>query len=491
MTTDTKNKSLERYLGEAHTYSEMGLKDEARIAYEAALTLLSPSDPRREGLIEKLNKLLTEMGKYTKSGEGVEISGDDLSSVGAALENQQDVSPILAAARALRAKNYWGKAASEYEKLLGMGYPASIVIPEFIACLVKEYPDRKIIDNLRRISGNPEYSREKKASLLCLIGMELGNQGMHKNALEFVFTAYQEDPNETQYQRQLIRLTGKISTAARYTHLASLGLVSAAGLQKAALLAAKEHKSIEWALTHALKVSKHLLLSALAQFYVCPFIPDATMPKTSSPITDKVQREDLIAEGWVPFVSQDGVVDVWMEDPGDTRRVGWIRSRLEVDEFQYRVALREDIHKMVAVLFPSPGQQTVSHDSPSGQISQMELPDAAHTPAVEDERRYLREQTAGPELLSAQFFFKDAKGTLKEYNLKVENHTRNGLGLLVTGQELELRSLLKVGDVIRGITFYSGWAMIRVDAIVKHQTRVGKEGEPEVYIFGVASNDLI
>lgn len=492
MRTDTSEKSLERHIGEARTYSEMGLKDEARIAYEAALGLLSPSDPRRGEITGKLRELLREMGEYKNDGKGAEISVDDLSQVGAALQNQEDVSPILAAARALRAKNFWGKAAEEYEKLLGIGYPASTVIPEYIACLVKEYPDRKIIDDLLRIStGTPAYSNEKKASLLCLIGMELGNQGMHLEALHFVFTAYQQDPNETQYQRQLIRLTNKIASAARYAHLVSLGMVNAAGLQKAALLAAKEHKSIEWALIRALKVSKQLLLSALGQFYLCSFIPDATLPKTVTFLSAKVQKEDLLAEGWVPFVSQEGVLEVWLDDPGDDRRMGWIKSRLDVDQFQCRVALREDIHKMVETLYLEPGQQSAPESALAGQTSPIDLPDATESQSAQDKRRHLREHSSGPELLSAQFFLRDEKGAIKEYNLKVENHTRNGLGLLVTGQDLELLSLLKVGDVIHGVAFYSGWAMIRVDAVIKHRTRVEKGGEPEAYIFGVESNDLI
>jgi hypothetical protein len=491
MSVETSENTLERHLSEARTYDVMGLKDEALSAYEAALALLTPSDPRRQVIAERFQELRKDMGFYSDSEAGDEIADSELSSMAVAFEGQQDVSPILAAARALRAKNHWGQAAEEYEKLLDMGYPASIVMPEFIACLIKEHPDRIILDTLHRISENPTYSKDKRTSLLCLIGMELGNHGMFRDALSFVFSAYQEDPKETQYQRHLIRLTSNVAAATRYAHLISLGMVSPAQIQKAALLAAKEHKSIEWTLIHALKVSKHLLLSALAQLNVCPFIPDISTSKTGVPLANRIKKEDLLIEAWIPFVSHDGIVDVWMEDPGDARRMGWVRSHLDVDVFQYRVALREDIQQLVESLYLSPDQKASIPDVAKSEETPTELPDTTQVKVFDDERRHVREQVIGQELLTAQFYLKDKEGIEKEYILKVDNHTRHGLGLLVSGPDLELLSRLKVGDTIREVNFYAGWAMIRVDAVIKHQTPVAKDGESEAYIFGVASEDLI
>ena len=113
-------------------------------------------------------------------------------------------------------------------------------------------------------------------------------------------------------------------------------------------------------------------------------------------------------------------------------------------------------------------------------------------PSPEDGRRHFREQYSGPQLLSAQIILKDPSGNKKEFNLKIDNSTRNGLGLLITTSEKELLEWVNIGDTLEDVVFYAGWAMLKVNALVKHKTLVpGTAGKNETYIMGVASDDLI
>jgi len=95
-----------------------------------------------------------------------------------------------------------------------------------------------------------------------------------------------------------------------------------------------------------------------------------------------------------------------------------------------------------------------------------------------------------PEFVSVEFSLK-AKGKRKIYELNVHDCSSHGLGILVTKKDFDLIEILRPGDKLEDITFYSESAIIRVSGIVRHMTRLRAGKYKGSFILGIESPDII
>lgn len=107
---------------------------------------------------------------------------------------------------------------------------------------------------------------------------------------------------------------------------------------------------------------------------------------------------------------------------------------------------------------------------------------------IMDRRRESRYCYDAPDFVSVEF---TVKGGSRVYSLSVRDCSLHGLGVLVGKKDFDLLPLIKPGDRIEGITFYSETSIIRVDGIVRHVTQI-KTGEHQgSYVLGVESPEII
>ena len=107
---------------------------------------------------------------------------------------------------------------------------------------------------------------------------------------------------------------------------------------------------------------------------------------------------------------------------------------------------------------------------------------------ITDRRREARHTYDAPDFVSVEF---TVKGGSKTYSLSVRDCSLHGLGLLIGEKDFDLLNLIKPGDRIEGITFYSEISIIKVDGIVRHVTQI-KAGEHEgFYVLGIESPEII
>ena len=66
--------------------------------------------------------------------------------------------------------------------------------------------------------------------------------------------------------------------------------------------------------------------------------------------------------------------------------------------------------------------------------------------------------------------------TYKMYDLKVNDCSRYGLGMLITHEDFDLLQTLKQGDKLKNISFFTTWTVNRIDGVVRHKTKV-EDGE--------------
>jgi hypothetical protein len=108
-----------------------------------------------------------------------------------------------------------------------------------------------------------------------------------------------------------------------------------------------------------------------------------------------------------------------------------------------------------------------------------------------DTRKEERIPLSMPEFVYVEFTFKKGSERARTYRLNVLNYSSHGLGLLVTDKDLVLLDILNTGDDIRDIAFYAKWAIIKVDATVRHKTKIQEGKFKGQYILGIESSELL
>ena len=96
-----------------------------------------------------------------------------------------------------------------------------------------------------------------------------------------------------------------------------------------------------------------------------------------------------------------------------------------------------------------------------------------------------------PESAYVELKVKKEPKTYKMYGLKVNDCSRHGLGMLITQEDFDLLQLLKGGDELQNMAFFSPWTVLEIDGTVRHKTKI-EEGEYKgCYIMGIQSQDII
>jgi hypothetical protein len=96
-----------------------------------------------------------------------------------------------------------------------------------------------------------------------------------------------------------------------------------------------------------------------------------------------------------------------------------------------------------------------------------------------------------PEFITVEFKFRKDSENEQKWELNVLECSKHGLRLLVTDIDYELLKMLKPGDVINDITLYGASTLIRVDATIRHISKIGNGPYKDQYSIGLESSDLI
>ena len=110
---------------------------------------------------------------------------------------------------------------------------------------------------------------------------------------------------------------------------------------------------------------------------------------------------------------------------------------------------------------------------------------------IQERRREKRFTYDIPEMVSVEFKIGKGPGKSKSYELNVYDCSQHGLGILVTEKDFELLNYLEKGDEIKEITFYATSAIIKVQGIVKHKSKIREGKYSGCYILGIESPDII
>jgi hypothetical protein len=109
-------------------------------------------------------------------------------------------------------------------------------------------------------------------------------------------------------------------------------------------------------------------------------------------------------------------------------------------------------------------------------------------PEEQDEEEYAHEL---PEYVSVDFELRKEGGAGKVYSLNVLDCSSHGLDILITKKDFELVEILKPGEKLKDISFYTESNVIKVDGIIRHITKIGAGKYQGFYVMAVESNKMI
>ena len=106
-------------------------------------------------------------------------------------------------------------------------------------------------------------------------------------------------------------------------------------------------------------------------------------------------------------------------------------------------------------------------------------------------RREYRIITKLSDFVHVEFSLEMPEGKRKHYRLNVINYSRHGIGLLVSENDFYLLKLFKDGAVIKDVTFTASWALVTVDMIIRHTSKMEEGPYAGMYSVGVETRELI
>jgi hypothetical protein len=104
---------------------------------------------------------------------------------------------------------------------------------------------------------------------------------------------------------------------------------------------------------------------------------------------------------------------------------------------------------------------------------------------IQEKRREKRTRYEEPKMVSVELRLPTGGGKGQKYTLNVFDRSKRGFGLLVQKKDFGLLKILNRGDKLQNMTFYSESLMVRMDAVVRHKTRIEEGKYQGCYIVGI------
>jgi tetratricopeptide (TPR) repeat protein len=480
-TNQSSEELLESRLKEAKVYRSMGLFEESRDVYTRILLEFPEIPPHSRARIqEEIDQIEAELDERSEDDLDTALSTEALSFIRQEVAGGEDPEDVLSRAKAFMETGQNKEALEEFQKLLGMDFPADRLHGHLVECVLRlcgpdEAPSR--VDELLSASS---LGKRERARLKFKLGVELENRGRVETAIDLYRSARGIIPEDLNMRSALDAKIAGLSKGSRYAYLLNQGWISQGDLEEARNRADKAGSSVEAVLVEAHGLSKEEIGRSLSVYYDLPFKtydPNMTVP---SDLFTGLDRATLSLDGWVPLGSYEGEADVLMEAPDDTAKIKRIQQLLNRDKLTLAVGFREDIQAYIERFFEA-----------------LELAEkAAETkertqPKERQQRRERRYVPSIPDFSYVEFSIQNDGSAPREHRLEVLNASEHGIGLLLRKDDGDLAETLQPGSVIPNMTFYATWTLIQADATVRHLTPITRGRHKGHYLLGVESKEII
>ncbi|MBI4824400.1 MAG: GspE/PulE family protein [Nitrospirae bacterium] len=135
----------------------------------------------------------------------------------------------------------------------------------------------------------------------------------------------------------------------RFDYLISLNVITEAELRTALTIAREQKKDVETVIMENYKVKKSDIGASLSQFYGCRFIEYDPKIIIQKDLLKGLNMAYLKNSFWVPVSLSNGKATILIDNPRDPK-IMEIKSLIKAKEYEFQVALKEDILKFLHVL---------------------------------------------------------------------------------------------------------------------------------------------
>lgn len=148
----------------------------------------------------------------------------------------------------------------------------------------------------------------------------------------------------------------------RFDHLVSINIITDNELKSAVATAREQKKNVETILMEHYKVKKTDIGASLSQFYGCKFVEYDNKILFQKELLRGLNMAYLKNSFWVPLSSSEGKVTIIIDNPRDPKTLD-IKNLIKAKQYEFQVALREDILKFLQML------ETDTKETSQGAIS--------------------------------------------------------------------------------------------------------------------------
>lgn len=177
----------------------------------------------------------------------------------------------------------------------------------------------------------------------------------------------------------------RLEKPTKFGYLILNNILTQEELDEATVLSRRRNIDIETILMSQYKVSKDVIGKSLSNFYNCGFFEFKDDIHIPPELTKGLSYEYLRRNFWVPVSKDNDTIAIALDDPSDFNKVQEIMRIVPGRKYQFQVALREDILRVLQHLYkPTARGEQASVSQIVGDLSQEEKEDTEEEVAISD-----------------------------------------------------------------------------------------------------------
>ncbi len=360
--TGISTENIEYKIEEAALYLNHGLYEEAeeilKKLLEGAGNGLTPE--LKERIEAKLKEVAVNKGlegEKAKDEEPDNLDEDKL---------RQDFDNCLGLIEA----GFLSEALEELKLLEKTGYKQGLVRIKIGKLYLKLDMPFDAIDYLEKGLEDPELPEDIRQEALYQLALTYERTGSVTKAVSTLETLVRLNENFRNAKEKLNSLNETAQKFGRFYYLIRNGLLQEDQLERAKELARQTKKPIETILINQFGIEKDEIGNSLSEYYRCPFIEfnELEVGPTPKCITG-VKEHFFRTTPCAPIKEEGGTLLVALDNPHDLSKIDNIQRVLKARNFEYAVALKEDIDKFIDYFF---GKYNIGEDE-NDVFEQLEL----------------------------------------------------------------------------------------------------------------------
>ncbi len=342
-TSVLSTEEIEYKIEEAELYLSHGLNEEAEIILKEILHTVGEDIPAelKEEVEAKLKKI--------SSGSDVEATDQNIvTDEGDEGKFQQDFDSCMGLIEA----GFFSEALEDLRLLESTGINTGLVRVKMGKLYLKLDMPFDAIEYLEKGLEDPSLSDDVRQEALYQLALTYERTGSVTKAVSTLEKLVQINENFRNAKEKLDSLNETAQKFGRFYYLIRNDLLKEEQLERAKELARQSKKPIETILMNQFGIEKDEIGNSLSEYYRCPFIEFNELEVGATPKCIAGVKEHFFRTTPCSPVKEEGqMLLVAVDNPHDLSKIDNIQRVLKAKNFEYAVALKEDIDKFIDYFF--------------------------------------------------------------------------------------------------------------------------------------------